>query len=600
MNFFRNPTPQRMLVIDSESRSLKILLAARQPDGVRVLQHRAIELPESGLSETEELNKLVEGLLQEFENVPVAIRLPQQLSISQIINLPRVGPEEIEGLIKEETVKFSGLSEGGIVYDYGKLEPFGANSNPYWVTFGKEEEILGEASRLAGVGERLCEIITPANAMIATYQSLPSAAKHALLVELGVTSTVVAIVAQGQPAYAMNFPIGSESFAETNSPPKNPDVAETRPGIKYVRYTPAEAPKAANSRPAVDEWRFELEKILRDWLRENPDLNVPVTSFRVVLGGAIVREEALIPYLRSTSHLHFEDWPALPVAGNELPMGIYAVAYGAALKSLGVSLPSTSLFPADLRVARKRRSAQALFQRVNWIVLGCAALLLLLGTVQKLSLISKKKQLLHRSETVLQEAKVVESLYRQWDEAYERLRPLLNQQKQTLVTLTTLSRLQQGRADKKVWYVLYADQASYFAGATAGAAPALPTGTNAEVVVPIGPNIPGKYGFIAGLALEEEGEAMRQTLSQVVEDLKKDPAFDNVDILPAGQRKNLANTNVMLPDRNFALSIELAENIFQKPLPVLPPLDPPEIKTNSRVIRPTTGRPAGSAMPDKK
>ncbi len=75
--------------------------------------------------------------------------------------------------------------------------------------------------------------------------------------------------------------------------------------------------------------------------------------------------------------------------------------------------------------------------------------------------------------------------------------------------------MQKVRDDKKLWYVLFADQESYFAGQAAPLSQ-----TNPVVAVPASlsnTNPPSvKYGFIAELCLSEEGEAMRQTLSKVV------------------------------------------------------------------------------------
>ena len=59
----------------------------------------------------------------------------------------------------------------------------------------------------------------------------------------------------------------------------------------------------------------------------------------------------------------------------------------------------------------------------------------------KFNLAHKKNALLEQSQAVLAEAKGVEELNRQLEEAYERLRPVLKQQKRTVDTLTTLSRL---------------------------------------------------------------------------------------------------------------------------------------------------------------
>ena len=592
MNLFSLPPTHRLLVIDPGSRCIKVLLVAGVMGRVRVLRHRSIDLiPQSRdvLLSPEELSRWLETVLKEFGRPPVAISLPQQLSISQVIDLPRVGPEQIKALIEEETVKLSGLSESGIVYDYGKLKPFGKYQNPFWVTVAREEEILGEVSRLAGVGERLCEIITPANALIATYQAAQPRPENALLVEMGASNTVVAIVAQGQGVYAINYPIGGSMFTEVIAQQKNCPL-ETARSLKYSQNLFAGGQMIPELRLAVDGWRSELEKILQDWLRENPEMGLSAGSFRIILSGGVVRQPGLMEYLNAKSHVRFAPWPGLPDELGELALDRYAVAYGVALKGLGASAPPASLFPADLREARKRRRTQGLLQSIDWVLLLFVALVLLFGTAQKLNLVVKKNALLKQSQAVLKEAKGVESLNHQWAEAYERLRPVLKQQKRTVDKLATLSLLQKVRGDKKLWFVLFADEESYFSGQ---AAPV--NQTNQLVTAALNStNLPAaKYGFIAELCLSEEGEVMRQTLRKVVDELKLNPAFTNVDTLPADQRKNLVGTNVLIPGHYFSLSIEMAENTFQNPLPPSEPKPPSvnrNLKTNPRVVRPPPER----------
>ncbi len=584
MNLFLLPPTRRLLVIDPGSRCIKVLLVAKLMGDVRVLRHRSIDLAEGGALPPGDLSRLLDGVLQEFGPMPAAISLPQQLSISQVIDLPRAGPEQVKSMIEEETVKLSGLSESSIVYDYGKLKPFGKYQNPFWVTVAKEEDILGEVGRLAGVGERLCEIITPANALIATYQAAQPRPENALLVELGASGTVVTIVAQGQGVYAINYPVGGSAFTEVIAQQKNCSLEAAR-SLKYSHNLFIGGQMIPGLLAAVDSWRSELEKILQDWLRENPELDLSVVSFRIILGGGGARQPGLMEYLNVRSDLRFTGWPSLSGELGELTLDRYAVAYGVALKRLGASPPAASLFPADLREARKRRHAQELLQSVNWALLLLVALVLLFGTAQKFNLDRKKSALLKQHREVLQEAREVGSLSRQWEEAYERLRPVLKAQKRTVDTLATLSLLQNVRGDKKLWYVLFADQESYFAGQavplsqTNAAIPAPPTSTNRP---------PAKYGFIAELCLSEDGEAMRQTLSKVVSELKQNPAFSGVDTLPADQRKNFVGTNVVIPGHHFSLSIEMAGNPFQNPLPSgeakLPPASRAN-KTNSRVTR---------------
>jgi hypothetical protein len=160
---------------------------------------------------------------------------------------------------------------------------------------------------------------------------------------------------------------------------------------------------------------------------------------------------------------------------------------------------------------------------------------------------------------------------------YERMRPLLERQKATLDTLKTLALLQQSRSNRAFWYVLFADQQSYFTQPLP-LAPVSPTGpTNILAATSVPPvlmtnvlaaaltNPPVKPGFIAELCMPEEGETARRTFSELVADLKKDPMFSKVDSLSSDLRRNLADPKVLLPDRHFALAFELADTELLRP-----------------------------------
>ncbi len=582
---------RRLLVIDPGTRSIKFLVAHRRGDEVDVERHRILDLSESGNESPEELDRQVQSALQEFGTLPIAVTLPQQLSVSQVIDLPEVGSEQIEALIKDETVKLSGLSESGIVYDYGKLRPFGKYKNPFWVTFAQEEEILREASRLAGIGEQLCEIITPANALIAAYQSAqPALPENVVLVDLGASSTVVTIIVQRQGVYAINYPIGGDAFTETVAAQKNVTLKDAT-ALKQQQNLLAGASDLPGLRLSMDAWYSELEKILQDWLRENGELKLALDSFRVLLSGGGARQPGLIEYLNARRRLPFALWPKFLGNSGELVMDRYAVAYGVALKSFGHFPPPASLFPVDLREARKRRETQEKLQKACWAMLLMVALVLLFATGQKVSLLNEKNARLHESQDILREAKEVEALSQQWEQAYARLFPVVQQRKRTVDTLTMLSEMQRTRGDKKLWYVLLADQQSYFAGKTVP--PLRLASTNETVFSPA--MSPAKYGFIAELSLSEEGEAMRQTLSKLVAELKSNPAFISVDTLPMGQQKNIMNTNVVIPGRQFSLAIDLAENTFRAPIkPGKLKAAQSNVRTNGR-----TGRPPSAISKEK-
>ena len=74
-------------------------------------------------------------------------------------------------------------------------------------------------------------------------------------------------------------------------------------------------------------------------------------------------------------------------------------------------------------------------------------------------------------------------------------------------------------------------------------------------------NLALPHGFITEVCLPEQGEAMRRSLSQLVNDLKQSQLFQNVDSLAADRRRNLVDPAVLLPE-HFTLVLELPQARF--------------------------------------
>src|SRR5207245_5809185 len=213
-------------------------------------------------------------------------------------------------------------------------------------------------------------------------------------------------------------------------------------------------------------------------------------------------------------------------------------------------------------------------------------------TWRQLSLINRKQALLNKVEAGQEAVDKNNALAFDLAVGYEGLRPLFAAQQNTLDTLKTFALLQQSRSNRTFWYVLLADQQSYFSPTPAFASTNKPPRTNA--LAPLAERLaaittgfstppcawtnlsPAKPGFIAELSVPEEAEAARSVRSQLVNDLKRQPLFAKVDLLSDDLRRNLADPKVILPDRHFVLALDFAETDFQ-----LPP----------RLTKPATNRP---------
>src|SRR6266567_2709125 len=99
---------RRVLALDAGSRCIRMVLAQTEFGRFRVLKEELIDLHEEGLVSAEEINAHLEDRLQDWGRPPLALVLPQDLSNSQVIDLPLAPEQEVTKLIEEETLKLSG------------------------------------------------------------------------------------------------------------------------------------------------------------------------------------------------------------------------------------------------------------------------------------------------------------------------------------------------------------------------------------------------------------------------------------------------------------------------------------------------------------
>lgn len=570
-------TPARVVAIDPGAHSLKLALLEIRGSGVRLLRAEAIDLQEEGLLSHEESARHLQELLHELGDYPVAMSIPQHVALSQVIDLPQVSEDQIHQVIEGEAVKLSGLSESAIDHGYMRLRPYARHQNPFWVTLCQEAEVYGRIDRLQLATRELCEVTTAANALIGGYLHLRPEADHTVLVDLGASGTVVTILLEGQGIFAATFTTGGDFLTQAIASQMGcaPETAEV---LKRSRNLFEGEDALPRFELTVKGWVSELKRTVQEWLEENPQAGA-LGDFEFILGGGGALQPGLMEFLRRSSGLSFNGWPE-DGEGTLSPQ--FAVAYGTALQALGQSPVTVSLLPVEIRVSSDRRRHVRQWQSLNIMFLTVVFIAMLAATWQKMMLASHKQELIQEADRAHEKAVATESLARQVMLGYGHINPILQQQKRTLDTLETLSLLQQVRTNLNLWFVLFADQKTYFTYPIVTST----NGTNvAEITIPSTNIVAFKPGFVAELSLLEEGEPMRRTLSQVVTNLKTAPLFSNVDILSDDRRRSIISSNLVLAGRNFAVAMELADSGLS---PALRIREPAAIeRDNRRAVRPT-------------
>jgi len=257
------PPIRRVLAVDAGSRWIKLLLAASDFGRLRILREELIDLQAEGLVSPEEIKAHLQTTLDEFGRPPIALVLPQHLSISQVIDVPLAPESEIDKLIQDETIKLGGVSESRIIYDFVRTETPAKNRQQFWVTLSQEGDIRERILRLGLEQEDLCEVTTPANALIAAYRELCPLSSRAILVHLGAQATVVVVLLAGQGAFATSFQMGGDFFTRSLARLRNSseEAAEARKrSTDLLNGADAHSEFAA----VVDGWVAELQRQLAE------------------------------------------------------------------------------------------------------------------------------------------------------------------------------------------------------------------------------------------------------------------------------------------------------------------------------------------------
>lgn len=580
---FRPPV-RRVLALDAGGRRIKVLLAQSDFGRVRVVKEELIDLQAEGLVSPKEVKAHLEVRLQEWGNPALALVLPQHLAISHVVDLPQAPESEVDKLIAEETIKLSGLSESRIIYDFVRTEGAARNRQQFWVTQCPEGNIRDWIAKLGVEHDDICEVTTTANALIAAYRAAAPAATRSILVHLGAQTTVVVVVVAGHGAFATSFPMGGDFF--TRALMRLRRLTEEKAESLKRGTNCLEGPEAVpDFATVVDGWAEELRRQLGEWFQSRPGQDP--AEFEYIATGGGFDQPGLLDYLREHGKLALKPWPR-GGAGNALTVSSgFEVALGTVLQALGHSALPISLLPDNYRAGWQKRLVRQRIEVASIVLAAICAVLLGFATWHKANLIRIKQALLQQVEAGQETVDTDQALTAELLSEYENLRPVLAGQQNTIDTLRTLDLLQQSRTNRNYWFVLVADQQSYFSQPPASQVPPpappatnSPASTNAAAAAPapelalvgsllrpwplgLTNSAPVKPGLIAEVCVPGEAEASRQVIRGLVDDLKKGPLFAKVDSLSDDLRRTMADPKVIVPERDFVLVLDFAVPDFQ-------------------------------------
>ena len=556
------PPIRRVLAVDAGSRCIRLLLLESRLGKLRICRQEALDLQEEGLVSADELRAHLEATIAEWGRPPLALVLPQHVAVSQLVDLPPVPDAEARQLIEAETVKLGGVSESVMVYDFTRVPRLAENRQSFWVTFCQEGEIQSRIGQLGLDNQEFREITTAANALFTAWHAARSGNRDAVIVHLGAQNTLLVAIRNGVAVFASSFPVAGDAFtaAIARLLRHTPPAAE---GLKHSTNFLLGDKALAGFTAAVDDWVTELKRQLSEC--GGPPFNL---TGDLIASGAAFEQPGLRDYLARQAGLKFQPWPTSNMPAALLPAPGFEAALGAALQALGQSPQPASLLPANRRAALRKYLDRQWLEFASALLLMACCGALALGVWQKLALIQEKQALMNKVQAGLSVLQTNNFLTRDLLKGYDELRPLFARQQGTVDTLQALAQLQAARSNRTLWCVLLADQQSYFAQPPTFTATNKPPPGAAETEFAarrreLTNAAPARPGLIAELCVPEDADAARNTLSLVVNHLKKSPVFARVDLLSEDLRRSLADPKVILPERHFALALDFATTEFQ-------------------------------------
>jgi Tfp pilus assembly PilM family ATPase len=564
------PPVRQVLAVDAGSRCIKLLLAESDFGRLRIRKEELIDLQAEGLVSSDEIKTHLQTTLENWGRPPLALVLPQHLSISQVVDVPLAPESEVAKLIEDETIKLSGVSESRIVYDFVRTETLAKNRQQFWVTFAQEGDIRERIVRLGVEQEDLCEVTTPANALIAAYRATCPLSSRAVLVHLGAQTTVVVIVLAGQGAFATTFQMGGDFFTRALARARNCSE-ETAESLKRTNNLLSGPEAVAEFVEAVEGWVAELKRQLNEWFERNPGVTPDPALFELVATGEGFDQPGLLNYLKAEAGLDLQPWPKANQAESVSPTKRFEVAFGAALQALGYSAQPVSLLPVEYRAVWRKRLTRQRLEMASLVLAMVCLLVLVFGTWHQVSLLSRKDALLKKVQAAQETVEANDALTGELISEYEGLRPMFAAQQNTVDMLKTMALLQHSRSNRSFWYVVLADQQSYFSQPPALSTTNKPASTNLPVFAAVSPGTTNlsiaKPGVIVELSIPEEPESVRRLLSQLVSDLNEQRLFAKVDLLSPDLRRDLADPKVTIPGEHRVLALDFAATEFQQPVP---------------------------------
>jgi hypothetical protein len=573
-------------VVDLGEQRARILHASVTRGQPKPLKFEVIDSHLDGFTTAEELREETRRRLRESEPEAVILVVPQYQVLRHTVDAPSGTPSETRALLEREANSIGGLSDSPWVFDAVRTAPDSAGK-PAQLTaaFCRQDNLEQLLSSVLEEARHIFDVRPAGDALAAAFLAEIPAVRHAILIDLGALHTVITILADGRAVSSTSFPSGSAAFTAAILADRG-GTSEAAEVLKRTEPPPLAAESSKAFRAALKSWTEEIERAIAEWAAEHRNFTEVAGRWPAYLAGGGALQPRIADDFTSLGKRRFEPWPKSKVHQGLSPD--FAVAWGAIIASLGLTGPSPSLLPSENKQHWQRQRLWRALLTVNLALIAMLAVALIAACAHQTGRLAAKIDWKVQASSALKNAQGIREVAEGLNTRMDEFRPVLERQRQTVETLQVLGVLQRQRTNTDHWYVLLADSVSYTAGSNHFAPPPPPPKFQelryGAGILPPPTNAPAPdRAFVAEVCLVPQGEQMRQALSDLVGELKRYPLFRNVDVLPSERRRELIATNLIFPERHFALEFNLSQAELLQPWP-LPRLAPTnrELRTGFR------------------
>lgn len=324
--------------LDIGSRTVKAVEVHRGKSGLRVGNLAIVELPvRSGRSRqsADDTRAAILTVKNKFKSRTVSAVLPSHNIMERAISLPRMPHSEIPQALTWEVRKYASFSPEDMTLDYlvlGESKAAESGQLMVYVVAASLTDVIRHVDFIKSLGLVPVALETKATALCQAYQTgglLPTD-RTAAIIDMGATSTAIAIVKKGMLYFTREIPWGGDRFTEAIAAARSIDWEQAEQSKKSGDFTEVEiSGEAAN---LLNEIQRSFDYFMAQYLEEKVDITFITGGSSQLKGLAEHLRTGLDIELSNKEPYQHAAWP--PLTGGQ---NIGSVIGSALSLALGLS-----------------------------------------------------------------------------------------------------------------------------------------------------------------------------------------------------------------------------------------------------------------------